>query len=85
MLGTHRVIAPSETTWLAMAADSGHWNSNKRVPRSHSLNVRDTIPKTAWDSFGGVKILHEHDIIICEETTSECFLYANPLKALLLR
>jgi hypothetical protein len=32
-----------------LAADSGHWNQNERVPMSQSsLNMRDNIPKTSW-------------------------------------
>jgi hypothetical protein len=44
MLGTHRIFR------IHLAADSGHWNQNERVPLSHSsLDNRDYIPKTVWE------------------------------------
>jgi uncharacterized protein YmfQ (DUF2313 family) len=45
-LGTHSTLR------IHLAADSGHWNQNERVPRSYnSLDSRDKIPgpKTAWE------------------------------------
>jgi hypothetical protein len=43
---------------------------------SHSSLLNTSIiPKTAWDSLGGVQILH--DFIICEETASKCLPYAS--------
>jgi hypothetical protein len=45
-LGTHSTLR------IHLAADSGHWNRNKRMPRSYSsLDSKDKIPgpKTAWE------------------------------------
>jgi hypothetical protein len=36
---------------IHLAADSGYWNRNERVPMSHSsFNNKKNIPKTAWDT-----------------------------------
>jgi hypothetical protein len=44
MLGTQRTFR------IYLAADSGHWNRNERMPMSHiSLKNRNNFPKTAWD------------------------------------
>jgi hypothetical protein len=57
---------------IDLAADSELLESKRIASRSSSsLNVKDNIPKTAWE----VHILY--DIIICEGTASECLAYAH--------
>jgi hypothetical protein len=70
-LGTHSTFSR-----IHLAADSGHWNWNERVSVSHSSsNNRDNFPKTAWDVCK--YYMSVHDIIICNETASECLQYAS--------